>query len=115
MGDTLLGVLNSGMDFFRIYVFDPIRNITFIDVLDIILLAVIFYQVYRFTKERRAGKLAMGLLLVLGAMALTALLNMRAIQFIFRNFTQVGLIAIVIVFQPELRAALEKFGGAPLT
>ena len=41
---------------------------------------------------------------------------MRAIQFVFKNFYQVGITAIIIVFQPELRAALEKMGGAaPLT
>lgn len=113
--ETLYGLLESGLFFLRNNLIEPVMNITLIDILDILLLAVVFYQVYRFVRERRAGKLAMGLLLILSVMALTALLHMKATQYLFSNFYQVGLIAIIIVFQPELRSALEKFGGAPLT
>jgi diadenylate cyclase len=67
-------------------------------------------------RDRRAGKLAIGLLLIMGIMACSEIFHMRAIQFVFKNFYQVGITAIIIVFQPELRAALEKMGGAaPLT
>ena len=40
---------------------------------------------------------------------------MHAIKFILQNFYQVGMLAIIIVFQPELRAALEKVGNTPLS
>ena len=41
--------------------------------------------------------------------------DMTALSFIFRNFTQAGIIAIIIMFQPEIRSALEKLGNAPMS
>lgn len=89
-------------------------SMTFIDVLDIALLSVLLYYVYRFIRERRAGKLAFGLGLLVVLYAVAALLDMHAISFLFENFFQIGLLALVILFQPELRAALERVGADPL-
>lgn len=116
MEETLQHILSGGMAFLETYVLDPFRHIGVIDVIDILLLTVVFYYIYRFVRTRRAGKLAIGLLLIVGIMVCSEIFGMRAIQFVFKNIYQIGLIAIVIVFQPELRAALEKMGGAaPLT
>lgn len=116
MEETLQYILSVGMSFFETYVLESLRQINVIDVIDILLLTVVFYYVYRFVRDRRAGKLAIGLLLIVGIMFCSEIFDMRAIRFIFQNFYQVGFIAIIIVFQPELRAALEKMGGAaPLT
>lgn len=116
MEKTLQHILSAGMDFFHESVIEPFLQIGVIDVIDILLLTIVFYYVYRFVRDRRAGKLALGLLLIMGIMACSEIFHMRAIQFAFQNFYQVGIVAIIIVFQPELRAALEKVGGAtPLT
>lgn len=90
-------------------------NMSLVDILDIFLLSVLLYIVYRFMKDRRAGKLALGLLLFLGVLIVSSVLKMHAIQFIFQNFYQIGFLAIIIVFQPELRAALEKMGTTPFS
>ena len=104
------------MSFVETSILEPLYQIGVLDVIDILLLTVVFYYIYRFVRDRRAGKLAIGLLLIMGIMACSEIFHMRAIQFVFENFYQVGIIAIIIVFQPELRAALEKMGGAaPLT
>lgn len=87
-----------------------IEAISFIDVIDIILAAVILYYIYRFITERRAGRLALGVVFLFVIFMLSALLEMKVIGFIFQNVFQAGLIALVVVFQPELRAALEKVG-----
>lgn len=89
-------------------------NVTLSDVVDVALLAVLLYYVYRFVRERRAGKLALGLALLVVLYALTSLFDMYAMSFLLQNIFQVGLLALVILFQPELRAALEKVGGDPL-
>ena len=116
MEETLQNILSAGTAFFETYVLEAFRHISVIDVIDILLLTVVFYYIYRFVRDRRAGKLAVGLLLIMGIMACSEVFEMRAIQYVFQNFYQVGFIAIIIVFQPELRAALEKMGGAaPLT
>lgn len=102
------------MRFLNQYVISPIKDITFVDILDIIILAMLFYYVYRFIRDRRAGKLAVGVLLILLVLIISSALEMHAINFILQNFFQVGIMALFVVFQPELRAALEKMGAMPM-
>lgn len=89
-------------------------SMSFSDVIDIALLAVVLYYIYRFVRERRAAKLAFGLALLVVLYAVTTLLEMNAMSFLLQNIFQVGLLALIILFQPELRTALEKVGGDPL-
>ncbi len=91
-----------------------ITDIDILDILDICLVWVILYLAYKFIKERRAGKLAVGVLVLLALQLLSDFWNLSAMKFILQNILQVGLIALVIVFQPELRSALEKVGSEPL-
>ena len=96
------------------YIWNIIKQITIIDIIDIAIVAFVFYYVYVFIRERRAGKLAAGILILMFILLLSNLLNMHAMQFILQNVFQVGIIALIIVFQPELRSALEKVGAEPL-
>lgn len=89
-------------------------SVSVIDIIDIALLATLLYYIYRFVRERRAGKLAIGLGLLMVIYAVAVVLKMHAIGFLLQNIFQVGLLALVILFQPELRAALEKVGADPL-
>lgn len=91
-----------------------ISLMTWKDVLDILLLTLLFYFVYRFMRDRRAGKLASGVLVVLVLLLLCESLELNAISFLLKNVVQVGLIALLILFQPELRSALETMGAQPL-
>ncbi len=86
-------------------------NINILDVIDILLIAIMMYFVYAFIRDRRAGKLAVGVALLIAIMLIGSMIGLRAISFIMKNLFQVGFVALVIVFQPELRAALEKMGG----
>lgn len=95
-------------------VWNTLKSIRVTDIIDIILVAVMFYYVYKFIRERRAGKLAAGLLILLLVLLLSNILDMRAMQFIMQNLFQVGMVAVIVVFQPELRSALEKVGAEPL-
>ncbi len=85
-----------------------------VDIIDITIVAFVFYYIYKFIRERRASKLAAGILILILAMALADMLDMHVLRFLLTNVFQVGLIAIIIVFQPEMRSALEKVGGEPL-
>ncbi len=93
----------------------PIVEIGPMDVVDIFLLAFILYFVYRFIRDRRAGKLLLGLGCVLVLSLVGEALDMPATRFIFGDIRQIGVIAILILFQPEIRSALEKVGGTPLS
>lgn len=82
-----------------------------VDLLDILIVSVMIYYVVKFIRDRRASKLAIGICLILAMLFISNMLDMRAMEFLLSNIVQVGLIALLIIFQPELRSALEKVGG----
>lgn len=83
-------------------------------VLDILLLALLLYVALRFLWDRRAGKLLMGLAIWLVALLLSRLLRFYAVGTILDLVSEAGIIVLVLIFQPEIRDALEKLGGEPL-
>ena len=99
------------MELFKDKIIDTLLSIDLWDVVDIILLAAAFFFVYRFAKKRRAIKLIVGVVLFLALMFLVDTAKLSALGFVFGDFKQLGLIALIIIFQPELRSALEKIGG----
>lgn len=80
------------------------------DILDILLVTIVFFFVFRFVRDRRAGRLLLGIALLVVLFILSIIFKMNALNYLLSSLFSVGLIAIVIVFQPELRAALEKMG-----
>lgn len=108
-------IFDQIMHLFEMHVLFRIRDIGPMDLVDILILSFIFFLVFKFIINRRAGSLALGLLFLLIVMALTWLFDMKAMQFILQNFAQAGIIAIIIMFQPELRSGLEKIGTMPIS
>lgn len=86
------------------------RMITFFDVLDIICLTFVLFLAYQFIKERRAGKLALGVGLLFAFMIICNRLELSSMQFLLSHFFDFGIVVLVIIFQPEFRSALEKLG-----
>lgn len=86
--------------------FDVLKNI-----FDILALTAILFFIYRFAVKRKAFKLVMGVVLFLLVMLLVDATQLTALGFVFGDFRHLGVIAILIIFQPELRSALEKIGG----
>ncbi len=93
------------------YIVNQVTAISLFDVLDIAIVSVIFYYLLKFVRERRAGKLALGIVLIIITLFLSDLFNMHALNFLVQNIVQVGIIGLLIVFQSELRTFLEKVGG----
>ena len=87
-----------------------ISNIGINDVLDILIVAFLFYKLLGFIRETRAEQLAKGILILIIVALIARLLNLYTLQWILSNLVNVGLIAIVIIFQPELRRLLENLG-----
>lgn len=102
--------MNAFLDYLE-YVKNQLADIGVIDIIDIALVALLMFWIIKFVRGRRAGKLLIGVGVVLLLLLVSDLLDMRALNFILSSVVSVGLIAIVIVFQPELRSALEKVGG----
>lgn len=86
------------------------RSITFIDVLDMALLAVILYWVIKLVRETRAEQLIKGIVLFAVVLFLLNQLGFKAMSVISDMIFNVGVIAFVVMFQPELRRVLEKLG-----
>jgi diadenylate cyclase len=87
-----------------------ISNIGINDVLDILIVAFLFYKLLGFIRETRAEQLAKGLLMLVVVALVARWLHLYTLQWILNNLVNVGLIAVVIIFQPELRRLLENLG-----
>ncbi len=85
------------------------------DVLDILIVAFIAYKVLGFIRETRAEQLAKGLLVLVVATVLSDVFQLYTLHWLLSGFMTVGLIAIVVIFQPELRRALEHLGRSRLS
>lgn len=92
---------------------DCFMNIGFFDILDILLLSGIFFGIYHFLRDRRAANLASGIIVLLLAWLVATFLNMNAISFLLKSVFNVGVIALFVIFQAEIRTGLEKVGDRP--
>lgn len=84
------------------------------DVIEIIILSVLIYQIINWVKNTKAWMLMKGILVLAVFILLASILQMHTILFIAKNTVSVMAIAMIVVFQPELRRALEKLGEKKL-
>ena len=80
------------------------------DIIEICILAYLIYHVVKWVKSTRAWSLVKGLVVIMVFWLLAVVFNLNVIFFIIKNTINVGIIAIVILFQPEFRKALEQLG-----
>ena len=85
------------------------------DVVDILLVAFLFYRLMRFLRNTNAQKLFQGLIAMVVITILSDLAQLHVIYYIMETVMQVGILALVIIFQPELRKMLEQFGSSKLS
>ena len=93
-------------DFFN----NIMSSIGITDILDILIVAFIVYKVLGFIRETRAEQLAKGLLVLVVGTLLSDVFHLYTLHWILSNVMTVGMLALVVLFQPELRRALEKLG-----
>ncbi len=89
-----------------------IKNITIINIIDILIVAYLFYKAYILIKQTRAEQLVKGLVLIFIVTQLSRIFGLVTLYTIIQNTVTVGLIALVIIFQPELRKVLEHLGSS---
>lgn len=80
------------------------------DVIDIAIVSYIVYKALRFIRDTRTVQLLKGVVLVILLTQISFFAKLNTLYFILSNFLQLGIIALLIVFQPELRRALEHVG-----
>ena len=91
-----------------------LAGIAITDILDILIVAYIFYKVLGFIRDSRAEQLLKGVLVLLAVAFLSDVLQLHVLNFIMRGTLAVGVLALIILFQPELRRALERMGRGSL-
>ena len=83
-------------------------------ILDIVIMAFLLYKVLYFIKSTKAASLLKGLLLFLAALWASSILHLNSINFLLSHMVQVGVLALIILFQPEIRRILEELGSRRL-
>ena len=86
------------------------QNIGLIDIVQVLLIAIVVYYFILWIQQTRAYTLFKGMILIGVIVMIAAVTGMETILFIFRNISTVVLVALVIIFQPELRKMLEQLG-----
>lgn len=87
-----------------------ISNISLWSILDILVVSYIFYKGYMLIKETRAEQLLKGIALIIVLIPISYLLKLDMLYFILNKTLTIGVLSVVIIFQPEIRRALEHLG-----
>ena len=90
--------------------FQLIYRISINDVVDILIVAYLFYKILRFIKDTRAEQLFKGVIILLVATQVSGMLKLHTLYWILVKILEAGFILPFIIFQPELRAGLEHLG-----
>lgn len=89
---------------------NTIKNISVWSVVDILVVSYIFYKCYALMKETRAEQLIKGLALIIILIPISAFFKLDMLYFILNKTLTIGVLSVVIIFQPEIRRALEHIG-----
>ncbi len=102
------------MQGFLDYIFKYLQLVRITDIIDILVVAVIVYYIIRIANETRASNLLRGIAIIFVVFFVSRWLNLTALNYIIGATVQVGVFAIVVIFQPELRNLLERMGRIKL-
>ena len=91
-----------------------VSTIRFSDIVDILIVAYLIYNVIMLIRKTNSYRLAQGVLLILIALWLSGVLKLTMFNRLLQKTVELGLIALVIIFQPELRRLLERMGSKAL-
>ena len=103
--------MQSIVDSFR-DAFQYITSIGIADIIDILIVAVAIYKLIELVRRTGSMKLARGIVILLMVLWLSGYFKMNVVNFLMERAVELGLLAIVILFQPELRRVLEKMGSS---
>lgn len=102
--------MNDVMGTIRNMIWNLTHRIRIVDLIDIILVAVIIYELLLLTRHTRGSALLKGLVLLVAIALICSLFGFVSLNWLLRAILQNGAIVLVILFQPELRKALERMG-----
>jgi len=89
---------------------NTVKNISIWSIIDIAVVSYIFYKAYILIKETRAEQLLKGIVLLVGLIPISYILKLDMLYFILSKTLTIGVLSIIIIFQPEIRRVLEHLG-----
>lgn len=96
--------------------FENVKNylqlISVADIIDVLIMTFIIYKLLVLIRKTQAARVLKGIVLLVVALAIASFAGLNVINFLLSNTLQLGLIAILVLFQPELRRMLETVGGS---
>ena len=92
------------------YLWNFVRLIGIGDVIDVVIVAFCVYHLINWLKQTRAMQLVKGIILIFMVMIISDLMNLTVLNYVINTLVQIGMFAIVVLFQPELRSLLESMG-----
>ena len=105
----MTGIMNAIQEFFQ-----QVARMKWSDYLDIIIVAYLLYRLLPLIRTTGTARVAKAVVAIVVMAALTEALELYTLSFIFNQFLQIGLIAVVVLFQPELRRMLDHLGNMRL-
>ena len=110
IGDIISNFYDQNiLSYIRLWQQYPIKLVSLI--LDLAIVIFLAYELLRIVKDSRAWQLVKGIALLIMATAISQLLNFKILNYILSTVMDWGVILIIIIFQPEIRRALEQLGG----
>lgn len=91
-----------------------IQTVSLWDILDIAIVAYLIYRIITVVRRTSSGSVIKGIILILAVMWLSSLLNLNVINYLLGQTMKLGLLVLIILFQPELRRFLEQMGSSNL-
>lgn len=108
------GVLTERLSSFFAYAKYAFGKFDIYDAIDILLLTVLFFLAARYLRKKKAGVLIVGITVCVAVFILANAFELTGMRFILSGVFQIGALALVIIFQPELRELLETLGSGSL-
>ncbi|MCY6354666.1 diadenylate cyclase CdaA [Clostridium sp. ZS2-4] len=96
-------------------IINTVKNISITSILDIIVVSYIFYKIYMLMNETRAEQLLKGILLIILLIPISSIFHLTTLNWILNKTLTIGVLSFVIIFQPEIRKALEHIGRSAFT
>ncbi len=94
-----------------------LKTLSIIDILDIVLVAILIYYLMKFIKDTRVAQILKGIVILALSYFVAKQIGLRTIGFVLETLFDIGIVMLVVVFQPELRRMLEHIGqtrGSPI-
>lgn len=105
--------MSSIRDFF-VVAWNYILTITVWDILDILIIAFLIYRILTFVRKTNSANVAKGIVVLIVFMWLSELMHLNVVSYLLGQTLELGVLALIVLFQPELRHLLEQMGGTNL-